>query len=177
MKNKYRWLIFIILSINVIYSCNLSRDHVQWYEGNEGLIEKAREEMNISPKEYADIHILGSVDVDNKMLAWFKTDESFDQRYCALEFRIDEKDPSRFRFVKNCNAKYIEQDVYICHWKLDEDNTIYSLAVNNETYGGKIQFEYADGRVQELEIVKDGFPLYASDLNPVSYEYVGIYGS
>ena len=171
MKPRYRIWLILLLCIILGIICGIARTNIshKWYEGNEGLIEKAKEQMNISTKDRVEIYILGSVDINNRALVWFMSEDSNKQHeYCALEFKINDKDSSLFQFVKNCNAKYIEPDAYICKWNLDEDNTIYSFAINNDTYH-KIKFEYKDGQIEEIDINNGEFPLYTSDFNLVKY--------
>ena len=171
MKQRYRIWLILLLCIILGIICGIARTNIihKWYEGNEGLIEKAKEEMNISTKDEVEIIILGSVDINNRALVWFMSEDSNNQHeYCALEFKINDKDSSLFQFVKNCNAKYIEPDAYICNWNLEENNTIYSFAIKNETFS-KIKFEYKDGQIEEIDINNREFPLYTSDFNPVKY--------
>ena len=137
-------IILIFLSfvfIAVLCACNRT------VTGYDGLVEKAREEINISDAGTIEITIGGTTDTGRRSLVWFVTGNQYQaHEYFPMEFEITKNDNSRFKFVKAYKALDRGTDIAVCPW-----NEGYSFLINNENCK-MLKIIEADGSIESIEV-------------------------
>ena len=140
-------------------------------EGEEGLIEKAREEIPVADAENIELVIAGkSVDGDGE-LYWFKSGNEYQyHRYTPIEFTSLGDD--KYRFVKTYHP--INRGMQICalQW-----NGGYSFLIDNEKCA-YLELTYPEvNPVVEL-IPVDSVPfVYYSSVMPAEYNFLDAEGN
>ena len=89
------------------------------YQGYDGLIEKAREEIPISEASTTEIKIAGSIDMeDGTCLVWFVTGNEYQAHYYApIEFKQLKKNDDKYEFVKIYKPLDRGDDIAVLNWK------------------------------------------------------------
>ena len=101
MKRLFCFLLLFTFCFS-LFSC------AKVYSGNEGLIQKAREEIPLADADHVDIIIAGSTDTNNSSLVWFITGNEYQKHsYYPIEFKHTNKDPSQFKFVHMFAFSYL----------------------------------------------------------------------
>lgn len=122
--------------------------------------------------ENMEITIAGSVDVDGRSLVWFVTGNEYQAHsYFPMEFKVSEKDPSRFQFVKAYKAYERGQDIRAYPWNG------YVFLINNPDCK-KVFLDYGDGRVEEIEVRGKFLPeIYFVTKVPKEYKFLNEAGN
>ena len=136
------------------------------FEGYDGLVEKARAEIQLAGIENMDIQIAGSTDVNGRSLVWFVTGNEYQKHsYFPIEFEVIKKNDDKFRFVKRYKAYNVAQDIAALPWNG------YCFVINNDKCV-KILLTDSDGNTQEIE-VSDKLPTVCStDIIPQSCTFL-----
>ena len=140
-------------------------------EGEEGLIEKAREEIPVADAETIELVIAGkSVDGDAE-LYWFKSGNEYQyHRYTPIEFTALGDD--KYRFVKTYHP--INRGMQICalQW-----NGGYSFLIDNEKCAS-LELTYPEVNPTVKVIPVDSVPfVYYSSVMPAEYNFLDAEGN
>jgi len=132
--------------------------------GNDGLIARARKEINLAEADTIDMVIAGKATIDrNTHLFWFVTGNEYQMNRChPIEFIELEND--EYRFVKTYNPIPRGQDIYALLWKNG-----YSFCVNNPKCKTIRIDDYAG--VKEIEVTEYPF-VYYNGLLPREYLFL-----
>ena len=131
--------------------------------GEEGLIEKARREINLADADTIDMVIAGKSMIDGDThLFWFITGNEYQMNSChPLEFT--ELENGNYKFVKKYNPIPRGQDIYALQWRGG-----YSFIVYNPDCAG-IRICGYDG---ETNVSVDEIPfVYHYPLLPGAYSF------
>lgn len=156
-----RILVISIMLMLLLCSCTKT------YNGHDGLVEKAREEISLADIENVEIMIAGSIDIDNRSLVWFVTGNEYQAHsYFPMEFEVSEKDPSQFKFVKAYKAYERGLDVWVYPWEG------YTFLINNPKCE-KLLLDFGDGTSEEIVIDSSMLPqIYYTEKEPKEYTFV-----
>lgn len=95
------------------------------YEGEEELIEKARQEIALSDIENTEIEIMGSIENDDEEIFWFKTgNENRLNDYFPIGF--ENKGNGKYEFVKSYDTMERGTDIRVLNHNGD-----YIFFINN----------------------------------------------
>lgn len=135
-------LIFLsFVSIVVLCACNRT------VTGYDGLVEKAREEINISDADTIEIIIGGTTDTGRRSLVWFITGNQYQAHgYFPMEFEIAKSDNSKYTFIKAYKALDRGTDISVYPW-----NDGYSFLIKNENCK-TLKITEADGSTESIEV-------------------------
>lgn len=93
--------------------------------GNDGLIEKAREEINVSDSDTIELTIAGESVIEDRHLFWFISGNQYQShRYVPIEFVSLGDD--EYKFVKEYQPVERAADIFVLMWDYG-----YSILVNN----------------------------------------------
>lgn len=132
------------------------------YSGNEGLIQKAREEIPLADADRVAIIIAGSTDTNGSSLIWFITgSENQKHSYFPMEFKHAKKDPSQFEFVHMYKPYDAAQDIAVCSWNG------FAVLVNNKDCA-EIRVTYSNGVTDTVSV--NGIP-FLWHIDPAPSEF------
>ena len=116
-------MFYVILALLIVFSLSGCGGKIV---GEQGLIDKARDEINIADANTIDIEIAGVSEVDDNMLFWFVTGNEYQKHgYYPIAFhRVGE---DQYEFVHTHKALDRPNEIYVVQW-----NYGYSILVNNE---------------------------------------------
>lgn len=118
MKIKSLICVSVIL-LFILTGCN------QKIVGSDGLIEKAREEINVSDADTIELTIAGESIIEDRHLFWFISGNQYQaHRYIPIEFVSLGDD--EYRFVKEYQPVERAADIFVLMWDYG-----YSVVVNN----------------------------------------------
>lgn len=115
-----------LIALILIFVCAFSLTGCSRVKGEEGLIAKARKEINLAEADTVDMVIAGKSTVDRDThLFWFITGNEYQMNRChPIEFtKVGENE---YKFVKKYNPIPRGQDIYALQWRRG-----YSFIVNN----------------------------------------------
>ncbi|MBE6506529.1 MAG: hypothetical protein E7Z72_01205 [Methanocorpusculum parvum] len=139
--------------------------------GEEGLIDKARDEIPIADADTIELVIAGkSVDGDAE-LYWFKSGNEYQyHRYTPIEFTAFGDD--RYRFVKTYNPIDRGMQMYALQW-----NGGYAFMIDNEKCAAlKLTYPEVNPVVEIIPV--DSVPfVYYSKLMPAEYTFLDAEGN
>lgn len=151
-------LLFLLLCLLALSGCR------ETIKGNNGLIEKAREEISISNADTVDITIAGCSSVANNNLVWFISgNDNQAHTYTPIEFSITDTD--EYRFIKTYKPIERTPDIAVLLW-----NEGYSFLINNISCG-YIRMEYSSGSIKDIAVESIPF-VYYSDEIPTEYSFL-----
>ena len=108
-------LIAVILALCVFVSIFLLSGCNSKISGNDGLINKARQEINISNADSAEMQIIGSNKDGDSILIWFMSGNEYQAHtYLPIEFIDLEND--QYKFVKTYKPIKRGMDIYALIW-------------------------------------------------------------
>lgn len=114
-------LIALVLALTLMFSMVGCSKIV----GNEGLIAKARKEINIANADSIELVIAGASVIENQHLFWFVSGNEYQaHRYFPMEFTA--LDDNEYKFVKEYSAVERGPDIFVVIW-----GNGYSFIVNN----------------------------------------------
>lgn len=152
--------LLIILSLS---GCNSK------IEGEQGLIDRAREEINVADADTIDIEIAGVSEVDDNMLFWFVTGNEYQKHgYFPINFKCVGED--QYEFVRIYKAYDRAYEIYAVEW-----NNGYSFLINNENCQS-IVLTNAIGETQTVEVSKLPFVYYYDELPEGGYSFLDANG-
>ena len=134
--------------------------------GEEGLIDKAREEIPIADADTIELIIVGkSVDGDSE-LYWFKSGNEYQyHRYTPIEFTALGDD--KYRFVKTYNPIDRGMQIRVLQWKGG-----YSFMIDNEKCAA-LELTYPEVNPVVEVVPVDSMPfVYYSELMPAEYKFM-----
>ena len=134
------------------------------YSGNDGLIQKAREEIPHADADTVDIMIAGSTDTSDSSLVWFITGNEYQKHsYYPMEFKHTKKDPSHFEFVHMYKPYDAGKDIAVCSWNG------FAVLVNNKACT-EIRVTYPSGATDTITV--NGIPfLWHTDPQPSEFTF------
>jgi len=152
-------VLLIVLSLIGIFVAQSSK-----IVGEDGLIAKARKEINLAEADTIEMVIAGKSTIDrNTHLFWFITGNEYQMnRPHPIEFIELEDD--EYKFVKTYNPILRGQDIYVLLW-----HDGYSFCVNNPNCKTIKIDDYAG--VKEIEVTEYPF-IYYNDLLPREYIFL-----
>lgn len=169
MINKIPWrgcmkkilsLLCIGLCLFTLSGCNKT------IKGNNGLIDKAREEIAISDADTIDLVIAGYSSVGNNNLFWFISGSANQAHtYTPIEFCITGTD--EYTFTKTYKPIERTQDIAVLLW-----NEGYSFCINNASCG-YIQIENSSGEIKDIVVESIPFVYYSGEI-PIEYSFLDI---
>lgn len=137
--------------------------------GEEGLIAKARQEINLAEADTIEMVIAGKSTIDHTThLFWFVTGNEYQMnRPHPIEFR--ELKDNEYEFVHSYNPISRGQDIYALLW-----HDGYSFFINNEKCKTIRIDDYAG--VKEIEVTEYPF-IYYNSLLPREYTFLDADGN
>ena len=137
--------------------------------GEEGLIAKARQEINLAEADTIEMVIAGKSTIDHTThLFWFVTGNEYQMnRPHPIEFR--ELKDNEYEFVHSYNPILRGQDIYALLW-----HDGYSFFINNEKCKTIRIDDYAG--VKEIEVTEYPF-IYYNSLLPREYTFLDADGN
>lgn len=152
-------VLLIVLCLIGIFVAQSSR-----IVGEDGLIAKARKEINLAEADTIEMVIAGKSTIDrNTHLFWFITGNQYQMnRPHPIEFI--ELEDNEYKFVKTYNPIPRGQDIYALLW-----HDGYSFCVNNPNCKTIRIDDYAG--VKEIEVTEYPF-IYYNDLLPREYFFL-----
>lgn len=137
--------------------------------GEQGLIAKAREEINVADANTIDIEIAGVSEVDDNMLFWFVTGNEYQKHgYYPIAFhRVGEE---QYEFIHTHKAFDRAYEIYVVQW-----NDGYSFLVNNENCKS-IVLTNAAGETETVEVGELPFVYYYHELPEGGYSFLDANG-
>lgn len=137
--------------------------------GEEGLIAKARQEINLAEADTIEMVIAGKSTIDHTThLFWFVTGNEYQMnRPHPIEFR--ELKDNEYEFVHSYNPISRGQDIYALLW-----HDGYSFFINNEKCK-TIRIDDYTG-VKEIEVTEYPF-IYYNSLLPREYTFLDADGN
>ena len=160
-----RKILLIILSFVLIAGlCACNRT----VTGYDGLIGKAREEINMADADTIEITIAGTTDTGRRSLVWFITGDQYQaHEYFPMEFEIAKNDNSKFKFVKAYKALDRGTDIAVLQW-----NNGYCFLINNENCK-TLKISEADGSTESIEVSKYPYwDYYESAQSNFEYQFL-----
>ena len=139
--------------------------------GEEGLIEKAREEIPVADADTIEIVIVGkSVDGDSE-LYWFRSGNEYQyHRYTPIEFT--NLGDGKYRFVKTYNPIDRGMQIRALQW-----NGGYSFLIDNEKCA-YLELTYPEVNPTVTVIPVDSVPfVYYSSVMPAEYNFLDAEGN
>ena len=154
----------LICSVLVFLLCCSLFGCAKVYQGHDGLIEKAREEIPHADDKTIDIMIAGSTDTSDSSLVWFITGNEYQKHsYYPMEFKHVKKDPAQFEFVHMYESYDAAQDIAVCTWNG------FSVLVNNKACT-EIRVTYPNGVTDTIAVA--GIPfLWHTDSKPAEFTF------
>ena len=132
--------------------------------GDDGLIAKAREEINIADADTIELTIAGESVIEDRYLIWFISGNQYQaHRYVPMEFVSLGND--EYKFVKRYYSIERAADIFVYMW----DNS-YSFLVNNPECDS-ISITDAIGNSQTVAVDKLPFVYYYKG-TPSEYHFL-----
>ena len=165
-------VIILIICLAVLFAAIFAFEYPSSIcSGEEGLIDKARDEIPIADADTIELVIAGkSVDGDAE-LYWFKSGNEYQyHRYTPIEFTALGDD--RYRFVKTYNPIERGMQIYALQW-----NGGYSFIIDNENCVA-LELTYPEVNPTVKTIPVDSVPfVYYSELMPAEYKFLDAEGN
>ena len=157
----------LFATIMMICLCSCTKT----YYGEDELIKKAREEINLSDIENTDITIAGSVDVDEQRLVWFVTGNEYEAHgYYPMEFNVGKSDSDGYEFIQAYYAIDRGTDIVSYPWNG------YVFLINNPSCE-KLVLTY-EGRREEIQVSEKLPFIYRTDQQEsLKYEFIDANGN
>lgn len=125
--------------------------------GDEGLVNKAREEISVSEAETVELIIAGNTTIDGSCLYWFVSgNQNQAHVYMPIEFMITGTD--EYEFVKTYKPIERVADISALMW-----NDGYSFVINNENCC-QISITTSSGSIEEITVESVPFVYYYDDI-------------
>ena len=138
-------------------------------EGDDGLIEKARQEIPIADADTIELVIVGKVTDGDEELVWFKSGNEYQyNRYTPMEFAILGDD--KYRFGKTYNPIDRGDRISVVYW---HDNFV--VLVDNPDCTA-IQIIPADGFEEVIPVEEIPF-VYSTCIFSGEYNFVDAEGN
>lgn len=132
--------------------------------GNDGIIEKAREEINISDVDTIELTIAGESIIEDRHLFWFISGNQYQaHRYTPIEFVLLGDD--EYKFVKKYQPVKRAADIFVLMWDYG-----YSIVVDNPKCNSII-IKNSLGKPQTVTIDKLPFVYYYKGM-PSEYSFL-----
>lgn len=132
-------------------------------KGDNGLIEKAREEIPLSNAATTEIQIAGSVASDTSRLIWFVTGNEYQKHgYFPIEFELVGEE--QFKFVRRYKPIERAYEIVVLNWR---DG--YCFFVNNSDCAC-ISITEPGGSTKKIEVATLPFLYYYKPI-PNEFEY------
>lgn len=155
-----RALCALLLAALVLSSAGCSKT----IKGSDGLIAKAREEINLANADTTEIKIVDFTDAGKSRLVWFMTGNEYQAQSCfPMEFEVVGED--KYKFVHEYMTIGRGTDIWVLPlWK---DG--YSFLINNDRC---VKIEIIDQGGKTIEIPVDGIPFhYFYEDSPDNFSY------
>lgn len=141
------------------------------YQGHDGLIEKAREEIPVSEADRIEITIAGSTDVDGNCLVWFITGNEYQLHgYYPIEFKQLKRNDGDYKFVMLYQAYDAGTDIAVYPWNG------FVVLVNNENCT-EFKLTYSDGETETVSVDTPLPFLWSTDKKPSQYIFLDAAGN
>ena len=132
--------------------------------GNDGLIKKAREEINVADADTIELTIAGESVIEDRHLFWFISGNQYQaHRYVPMEFVLLGAD--EYKFVQAYHSVERGTDIYVHMWDRG-----YSFLVNNPKCNSIIITD-SMGNSQTVTIDKLPFVYYCQGF-PSEYSFL-----
>lgn len=153
---------YAIMALLMIFSLSGCDSKI---EGEQGLIDRAREEINVADANTIDIEIAGVSEVDENMLFWFVTGNEYQKHeYFPIDFKCVGE--GQYEFVHTYKAFDRAYEIYVVEW-----NNGYSFLINNGNCQS-IVLTNAMGETETVEVGELPFVYYYDELPEGGYLFL-----